>query len=148
MRVVPKQGVMPYKNRCVLTIKDIDRKTGEIDVSNFYDVPVDYDYGPQTPAEEIMALAGKYLKDQVLDAGLTPYVEKEFYHQSCKLVIEDKNLDKSEVNLNSSSDRLPDFTHGPQSPAESAMALVQTFLKTNVFDKHLTGAILMPEDYM
>lgn len=145
--VTPKAGVMPYKNKCTLVIEDLNRVTGEIDVKNFYDVPVDYDHGPQTPAEEVMALAAKYLKDQVLDNGYTPYVEKEFYRQKCTLILEDKDLQNSDINIVSKFDRLPDIVHGPQSPAESAMAMVQTFLKVNVFDQHNVGAILLPDDY-
>lgn len=145
--VVPKPGVMPYKNKCTLVIADLHRLTGEIDVNNEYDIPVDYDHGPQTPAEEVMALACKFLKKEVLDKGFTPYVEKEFYPQSCKLVIEDKDLSQGELNMQASYLVVPDFTHGPQSPAESAMALVQTFLKQSVFDKHEVGAILLPDDW-
>ncbi len=146
-QVKPKPGVRPYKNKCILKITDIDRRSGEIDVQNSYDVPVDYEYGPQTPAEEVMALATTFLKREILENGQTPYVEKEFYAQKCELVIEDKDLNTGELNLMSTFSVTPDFNHGPQSPAESAMALVQTFLKRNVFDEHRVGAILLPEDF-
>lgn len=134
------------KNRCVLTVRDVDLEEGKVDLKVSYDTPPQVKVGPCTPAEEVMALVLTYLHRYVLEQGVPYRPKRAPYPNRCVLIIEDA-AGVSDLRIQASYDTQPDIPHGPQTPAEGVMASAQTFLLRHVIREHRVGAVLTPDEW-